>query len=152
MSTASSAKALPEGGSAWAPLAARVFRALCIAQLVSNIGSWMQTVGAQWLLIGHDAALVALVQTASSLPAVARGDPCLRRDRGTRAVRARRRRRLRRSLVARGHERAARNVLFAGEGANLTTTGVVDWVATSSGPADPTRSPWSGRTAATPPC
>ncbi|GKQ34081.1 MFS transporter [Streptomyces sp. A012304] len=54
--------------SAWAPLGARVFRALWIAQLVSNIGSWMQMVGAQWLLIGHDAALMTLVQTASSLP------------------------------------------------------------------------------------
>jgi hypothetical protein len=28
----------------------------------------MQTVGAQWLLIGHSAELVTLVQTASSLP------------------------------------------------------------------------------------
>jgi len=56
--------------SPWAPLAARVFRALWTAQLVSNIGGWMQTVGAQWLLIGHDAALVTLVQTASSLPVV----------------------------------------------------------------------------------
>ncbi|MFJ8543623.1 MFS transporter [Streptomyces sp. NPDC093586] len=56
--------------SAWAPLAARVFRALWIAQLVSNTGTWMQTVGAQWLLVGHSAALVTLVQTASSLPVV----------------------------------------------------------------------------------
>ncbi|MFI0240410.1 MFS transporter [Streptomyces sp. NPDC016845] len=55
---------------AWAPLAARVFRALWIAQLVSNTGSWMQTVGAQWLLVGHSAATVTLVQTASSLPVV----------------------------------------------------------------------------------
>ncbi|GHE59635.1 MFS transporter [Streptomyces longispororuber] len=54
--------------SAWAPLATRVFRALWVAQLVSNVGSWMQMVGAQWLLIGQDAALVTLVQTASSLP------------------------------------------------------------------------------------
>ncbi|MDQ0767065.1 MFS transporter [Streptomyces canus] len=68
MSTAPSPKGRPEGDSAWAPLAARVFRALWIAQLVSNIGSWMQTVGAQWLLIGHNATLVTLVQTASSLP------------------------------------------------------------------------------------
>ncbi|WP_318215630.1 MFS transporter [Streptomyces sp. SCL15-6] len=30
----------------------------------------MQTAGAQWLLVGHDAALVTLVQTASSLPVV----------------------------------------------------------------------------------
>ncbi|MFE6496672.1 MFS transporter [Streptomyces sp. NPDC057748] len=56
--------------SPWAPLAVRVFRALWIAQLVSNTGSWMQTVGAQWLLVGHGAALVTLVQTASSLPVV----------------------------------------------------------------------------------
>ncbi|MGY5032957.1 MFS transporter [Streptomyces sp. 900116325] len=58
------------GDSAWAPLAGRVFRALWIAQLVSNTGTWMQTVGAQWLLVGHSAALVTLVQTASSLPMV----------------------------------------------------------------------------------
>ncbi|WP_234439538.1 MULTISPECIES: MFS transporter [Streptomyces] len=47
-----------------------MFRALWIAQLVSNVGSWMQMVGAQWLLIGHDPALVTLVQTASGLPVV----------------------------------------------------------------------------------
>ncbi|MGY0057777.1 MFS transporter [Streptomyces sp. LZ34] len=70
MSTASSPTQSPRTDSAWAPLAARVFRALWIAQLVSNVGSWMQTVGAQWLLIGNDAALVTLVQTASSLPIV----------------------------------------------------------------------------------
>ncbi|MEU6389375.1 MFS transporter [Streptomyces sp. NPDC046939] len=56
--------------AAWAPFAARVFRALWIAQLVSNTGSWMQTVGAQWLLVGHSAATVTLVQTVSSLPVV----------------------------------------------------------------------------------
>jgi MFS family permease len=46
------------------------FRALWLAALVSTIGSWMQTVGAQWLLLdqSHADALVALVQTASSLP------------------------------------------------------------------------------------
>jgi MFS family permease len=37
---------------------------------VSNIGSYMQTVGAQWLLVSaaHAAILVALVQTADMLP------------------------------------------------------------------------------------
>ncbi|MEU8689904.1 MFS transporter [Streptomyces sp. NPDC048665] len=70
MSAARPPKDRPRPDSAWAPFAARVFRALWIAQLVSNIGSWMQTVGAQWLLVGHDAALVTLVQTASSLPFV----------------------------------------------------------------------------------
>ncbi|POX45497.1 MFS transporter [Streptomyces sp. Ru72] len=70
MSAAPSSSGPSTSDSPWAPLAARVFRALWIAQLVSNVGSWMQTVGAQWLLIGHDAALVTLVQTASSLPVV----------------------------------------------------------------------------------
>ncbi|WP_068018594.1 MFS transporter [Nocardia mexicana] len=56
--------------STWAPLASRIFRALWIAQLVSNLGTWMQTVGAQWLLVGEPnaATLVSLVQTATALP------------------------------------------------------------------------------------
>jgi MFS family permease/quinol monooxygenase YgiN len=56
--------------SPWAPLARRTFRILWIAQLGGNIGTWMQTVAAQWLLVGQPnaAALVALVQTASMLP------------------------------------------------------------------------------------
>ncbi|WP_024805382.1 MFS transporter [Nocardia sp. BMG51109] len=56
--------------STWAPLASRIYRALWIAQLVSNLGTWMQTVGAQWLLVGdpHAATLVSLVQTATTLP------------------------------------------------------------------------------------
>src|SRR5207237_6986853 len=43
-----------------------------LAVLVSNIGSWMQTVGAQWLLVDQPGAsvLVALVQTADMLPDV----------------------------------------------------------------------------------
>jgi Transmembrane secretion effector len=36
------------GSSAWAPLALPTFRALFFAQLGSNIGVWMQSVGAQW--------------------------------------------------------------------------------------------------------
>jgi MFS family permease len=49
-----------------------VFRALWIAALVSQVGTWMQTVGAQWLVVhaAHAAILVALVQTAYTLPAV----------------------------------------------------------------------------------
>ncbi|MFC3572379.1 MFS transporter [Streptomyces yaanensis] len=70
MSTAPSSTRPARPDSAWAPLVVPVFRALWIAQLVSNVGSWMQTVGAQWLLIENDAALVTLVQTASSLPIV----------------------------------------------------------------------------------
>ncbi|MFE5581514.1 MFS transporter [Kitasatospora sp. NPDC056531] len=56
------------GGSAWTPLREKVFRALWLAQFVSNVGGWMQTVGAQWLLVGHGAALVSLVQVAAGLP------------------------------------------------------------------------------------
>ncbi|MET8625793.1 MFS transporter [Kitasatospora sp. NPDC004669] len=56
------------GGSAWTPLREKVFRALWLAQFVSNVGGWMQTVGAQWLLVGHGAAMVSLVQVAAGLP------------------------------------------------------------------------------------
>jgi MFS family permease len=56
--------------TAWSPLRQVAFRALWLAQLASMVGTWMQTVGAQWLLIDEpDAAtLVSLVQTASLLP------------------------------------------------------------------------------------
>jgi MFS family permease len=56
--------------SAWAPLRNVVFRSLWLAVLASNIGTWMQTVGAQWLLVDEPnaATLVALVQTAGMLP------------------------------------------------------------------------------------
>ena len=58
--------------SSWAPLRIRLFRTLWIAALVSNVGTWMQTVGAQWLVVhaAHAAILVSLVQTADTLPAV----------------------------------------------------------------------------------
>ncbi len=42
--------------STWAPLRIGIFRALWLAVLVSNIGTWMQTVGAQWLLVQLDPA------------------------------------------------------------------------------------------------
>jgi MFS family permease len=56
----------------WQPLANPVFRALWIAVLFSNIGNWMETVGAQWLLVSqpNNSILVALVQTADTLPVV----------------------------------------------------------------------------------
>ncbi|MFC3962926.1 MFS transporter [Nocardia jiangsuensis] len=56
--------------STWAPLRSPLYRALWIAQLVSNLGTWMQTVGAQWLLVSEPnaATLVSLVQTAITLP------------------------------------------------------------------------------------
>ena len=56
--------------SGFAPLALPLFRLVWLASIVSNIGSWMQTVGAQWLLVQDDSSplLVALVQTASAAP------------------------------------------------------------------------------------
>jgi MFS family permease len=67
VSEADTATATP---SIWVPLQQRVFRALWFAVLGSQIGTWMQTVGAQWLLVDRPnaATLVALVQTAMMLP------------------------------------------------------------------------------------
>jgi MFS family permease len=61
------------GSSAtWAPLRIGVFRAMYFAVLVSNIGTWMQAVGAQWLLVNQPNApiLVSLVQVMDTLPDV----------------------------------------------------------------------------------
>jgi MFS family permease len=56
--------------SPWAPLGQSRFRWLWPAVVVSYLGLWMQTVGAQWLLVSapNAGALVALVQTAALLP------------------------------------------------------------------------------------
>lgn len=56
--------------TAWAPLRHRAFRWLWIGVVISWIGTWMQTVGAQWLLVDapNAAALVSLVQAANTLP------------------------------------------------------------------------------------
>ena len=58
--------------SAWSPFRHRLFAAMWGAQFVSNIGSWMQTVAAQWLMLTltSSATYVALVQTAAGLPVV----------------------------------------------------------------------------------
>src|SRR3984957_18084654 len=68
-------KSAPEETSAWAPLRIAIYRNLFIAQLVSNIGTWMQTVGAQWFLVEHhsSATIIALVQTASLTPTLVLG-------------------------------------------------------------------------------
>jgi MFS family permease len=56
--------------SAWSPLKIGAFRALWLAALVGLAGAWFETVGAQWILVHrpHAWVLVALVQTASTLP------------------------------------------------------------------------------------
>jgi MFS family permease len=66
-----------DGGqpSAWAPLRSRVYRALFTAQLGSSVGTWMQTVAAQWFLVEKHSSdvIVALVQTASLGPTLVLG-------------------------------------------------------------------------------
>lgn len=59
-------------GGAWRPLAAPLYRRLWLAQVVANLGTWMQTIGAQWLILTAtgSALMVGLVQTASTLPVV----------------------------------------------------------------------------------
>lgn len=61
--------------SPWAPLRRRIFLTLWLAQLGSNLGTWMQTVGAQWYLVERNAsaALVSLVQTANLVPSLLLG-------------------------------------------------------------------------------
>ena len=61
--------------SPWAPLRRRMFLILWLAQLGSNIGTWMQTVGAQWFLVenSNNPALVSLVQTANLAPSLLLG-------------------------------------------------------------------------------
>src|SRR5437588_6124816 len=56
--------------SAYGPLRHRLFRWLWIASLASNIGTWMHTVGAAWLMtdLSTSSLLVGLVQTATTLP------------------------------------------------------------------------------------
>jgi MFS family permease len=63
--------------SAWAPLRHPLYRALWMAQLASNVGTWMQTVGAQWLMgtLGGTALQIALVQAAITLPVFLVGLP-----------------------------------------------------------------------------
>src|SRR5580704_5400608 len=56
-------------GSGWSPLRYSDFRRWWLAQLTSNVGSWMQTVAAQWVMttLTSSAFLVGAIQ-ATNLP------------------------------------------------------------------------------------
>src|SRR5438270_12384023 len=56
--------------STWRPLRLPIFRNLLVADLVSDMGTFMQGVGAAWLMVSQGAGplLVALTQTASAFP------------------------------------------------------------------------------------
>jgi MFS family permease len=58
--------------SPWAPFRHRAFFWLWLGVVISSVGSWAQTVGAQWLFVNdpNAATIVTLVQTASTLPMV----------------------------------------------------------------------------------
>jgi MFS family permease len=60
----------PGSSSLWQPLRVSTFRNLLLADVVSDIGTFMQNVGAAWLMVslGAGPIYVALTQTASSLP------------------------------------------------------------------------------------
>ncbi len=61
----------------WSPLRYSVFRALWIASIASNIGTWMQNVGATWMMtsLAPSAFMVSLVQSANFLPVFLLGLP-----------------------------------------------------------------------------
>jgi predicted MFS family arabinose efflux permease len=56
--------------SAWAPLREPLFRSLWIASVISYTGTWMQNVGAGWLMtqMTMNPLMVGLVQAAAALP------------------------------------------------------------------------------------
>ena len=56
--------------SPWEPFRVAAFRALWIATLITNLGGWMQDVGASWLMTALTSSplWIALVQSAASLP------------------------------------------------------------------------------------
>lgn len=63
--------------SAWAPLRSPLFRNRLIASMLSNIGGWMQDTAATWLMtsLTRSPLLIALMQTAASLPVLLVGLP-----------------------------------------------------------------------------
>jgi MFS family permease len=56
--------------SAWAPLGEPLFRSLWLASVISYTGTWMQNVGAGWLMtqLTMSPLMVGLVQAATTLP------------------------------------------------------------------------------------
>src|SRR5450432_1336692 len=56
--------------SPWSPLGEPLFRSLWMASVISYIGTWMQNVGAGWLMtqMTMNPLMVGLVQAAAALP------------------------------------------------------------------------------------
>jgi MFS family permease len=64
-----------EPAGSWAPLRRPLFRDRWLASIISNLGSWMQDTAGTWLMtaLTHSPALIALMQTAASLPVLLLG-------------------------------------------------------------------------------
>jgi MFS family permease len=62
--------AAPAASRLWSPLRSSVFRRILAASLVADLGSFMASVGAAWLMVSLQAGplYVALTQTAATLP------------------------------------------------------------------------------------
>src|SRR5712672_1614325 len=61
---------LRHADAAWAPLREPLFRSLWIAAVISYTGTWMQNVGAGWLMtqLSTSPLMVSLVQAAGAIP------------------------------------------------------------------------------------
>lgn len=59
-----------QSASAWSPLRNRIFFVLWMATLFSNIGTWMNDVGAGWLMtnLSPDPVMIAAIQAMTTLP------------------------------------------------------------------------------------
>ena len=72
-------EASPTAGSSslWSPLKRRLFRDRLLASVISNTGSWMQDTAGTWLMTALTTSpmLIALMQTAASLPVLLLGLP-----------------------------------------------------------------------------
>src|SRR6476620_4823945 len=71
VSSSAAASTAPAPATLWSPLAHSMFRAIWLASVVSNVGTWMQHVAGVWRVttLTTSALLVALMQAATSLPA-----------------------------------------------------------------------------------
>src|SRR4051812_28031281 len=70
MSQATASVKVASGGSAVGPFRHRAFAVLWAATVISNIGTWMNDVGASWLMtsLAPSPLMVSLVQAATALP------------------------------------------------------------------------------------
>ena len=66
----SGSKRVSDSTSAWSPLRLPIYRALWLASVASNIGTWMHEVANAWLMttLTSSPLLVALIQTAEAMP------------------------------------------------------------------------------------